>query len=114
MLVATLTIGGLFAVVALALQGYRFAVGVAAGALLSTANLWVISRVVAALLGRRGRPTFWALVGTGKAIALFGAVYLLVIARLADILPLVLGFGALPFGIVLVNLGAAAPEDEPG
>ncbi len=114
LLVATVTAGGALAAGALALHGLRSSVGVAAGALLATANLWVLSRVVGALLGRGGRPTFWTLVGTGKVVALFGVVYLLVIARLADILPLVLGFGALPLGILLASLVAAAPEDEPG
>lgn len=114
MLGATLAAGGLLAVGALALEGPRAAVGVALGAALAAANLWVISRVVRALVGRGGRPLFWALVGTVKVVVLMGAVYLLVMARFADILPLVLGYGALFVGILEVHLRAAPQQDESG
>ncbi len=114
MLGGTLAVAGLFAAAALALDGPGAALGVVLGATLAVANLWVISRVVRALVGRGGRALFWALVGTVKVVVLMGAVYLLVMARLADILPLVLGYGALPIGILAVQLRAAPQQDEPG
>ncbi|MBN2193675.1 MAG: hypothetical protein JW751_12730 [Polyangiaceae bacterium] len=89
----------------------RAVVGAATGSLLGLANLWVIGKIVEALVGRGGRTLFWGLVGAVKMVLLGGAVYLVVFAGFADILPLVLGYGALPVGIIAAQLSASTPPD---
>jgi hypothetical protein len=104
--------GVVFAGTAAALFGARTALSVALGAALATANLWILARIVrAVLLGSRREGATYALIAVLKLAALFGGVYLLVNSSIADILPLALGFGALPFGIVLAQLGGSRNVD---
>lgn len=114
MVAVTFAVGVLAAVVAGLSFGLRTGVGVALGAGLALGNLWAIRGLVGALVGRGGQAAFWALVGAAKLLLLLGVVYLLVFAGFADILPLVVGYGALPVGLVGAQVVAPAPRDERG
>jgi hypothetical protein len=110
---ATGIFGVLAAGVALAVDGTSACLGVAAGAILATANLWVIGLVVRAMVGGTRAPVPWVIVVLGKFAALFGVLCLLVFGGFVDILPLAVGIGALPVGIVVAQLSApAVPEDR--
>jgi hypothetical protein len=114
MLLAVAVVGVSCVGAAAILADARAAVSVAQGTLIGLANLWLIGRIVQALVGRGGRTLFWGLVGALKIVLLGGVVYLLVFAGFADILPLVLGYGALPIGIIAAHLSAPAPPDGQG
>lgn len=103
---------GVVAVAAgLALGGLRFGVGVLGGALLGLGNLWLIARVVAAFLGAANRG--WALIAVVKMTALFATFWLLTRAGL-DVLPIVLGLGALPLGVAVGQVFVRVPVSERG
>jgi hypothetical protein len=106
--------GALLAVGAVPLAGVRDAAGVAAGACLATLNLWAIGLLVRRLFSESAPAAPWALFAVLKLALLFGAVYLLVFSGVADILAVVVGYGALPLGLVAAQLGAKRPADEQG
>lgn len=87
-------------VVVLLIEGVNWAVGTAIGGALAFANLWVFARVAAGFLSAKGQSAPWAVVGAIKMLGLLFCVYL--ILRRGDIAPLafVIGYGALPIGIV--------------
>jgi hypothetical protein len=79
--------------------GARTMAAVGLGVVLAVSNLWTIERLVRVYLdSERGR---WALIAIAKAALLFGLVALLVKSGAVDVLPLVIGFGALPLGITV-------------
>ena len=90
--------------------GVDRAVSVALGAAFAVANLWLISRVVAVLLSRRGRRAFWTLVGVLKLGGAAGLLYVAFTRGWASPLWFGLGYGALPIGIVLAQ--GFAPADR--
>jgi hypothetical protein len=106
--------GALLAAGAVPLASVRDAAGVAAGGLLATLNLWAIGLLVRRLLTDGTPAAPWALFAVVKLVVLFGAVYLLVFSGFADILAIVVGYGALPIGLVVAQLGAKRPADEQG
>ncbi len=72
------------------------------GVVLALSNLWVVERLVHVYLrSERGR---WALIALVKAMLLFALVAVLVRKGDVDVLPLAVGFGALPFGIALSGI----------
>lgn len=90
--------------------GPRVSAAVALGVVLAVSNLWVLERVVRVFLqNERGR---WAVIALLKAGALFGLVALLVKSGAVDVLPLTVGFGALPLGVVLGGLWPASAREE--
>lgn len=101
---ATAACGVLSAGLAWLTFGGGAALGVLAGAGLAVANLWALGLAVQALLGGGRARGFWILVVLGKLALLFGALCLLVFGRVVDILPLAVGIGALPVGIVVAQL----------
>jgi hypothetical protein len=94
---------------------------VAVGAMLATANLWVLARVVEAMLpgreegvggereGDAGEPEkpagaarqAWRAVGTVKTVTLLGVATLLMVGGVAAPLPLMVGLCSLPIGIAI-------------
>ena len=107
-LYATAILGVLLAVAAWFGFGVRAGIAVACGAGLGAGNLWTIGLVVRAFLGGAAARWPWVLVALAKFSALYGGVFLLVFCGVADILPLAVGLGALPLGIVVAQLGAPA------
>ena len=77
--------------------------GVALGALVATANLWALARVVRALMNGAGLP--WVLLGGAKLFVLLALGAVILKLELAGLLPLAIGYGALPIGIVVSQLG---------
>jgi len=83
--------------------GGRALLGVLLGAVLATANLWVIARIGRAFISGSARLP-WSLVALAKFSVLFGVVFVVVSRGMVDMLMLLVGYGALPIGIVLAQL----------
>ena len=100
------TVGSASALVAVAWLGWspRAAWSVLAGASLAVGNLLAFAIVGRALFSQDGsiRPG-WALVGAFKFVLLLLAVALLLRYKVVGALPLMIGYGALPFGITISN-----------
>ena len=84
------------------LLGLRAMASVALGVVLALSNLWVLERLVRVYLASEGGR--WAGIALLKAAVLFGIVALLLKGGAVDVLPLVVGFGALPLGVVIGGL----------
>ena len=82
-------------------------VSIAVGALLAVFNLWAVSRMVRAFLEPAGTRSPWISLAMLKFGVLFLGVLFLVRGGYAQILPLVIGYGALPLGIVISTLKSA-------
>ncbi len=104
-------VGVLLAVGALLVGGPRMMLATAIGATAAALNLWVIGRLVQSFLSGNGRMS-WGFVATVKLIVLFGGMYLLVKYGIVDAIPLAIGYGALPIGIVGAQLGGLTPVRE--
>lgn len=111
-LVAVAITGVVASVAAAVLAGSRPAASVAVGALFAAANLWAIALVVRGLLGQKRGSTPWALIAVLKFGFLIGALYLLLKSGWVELLPLLVGYGALPVGIVAGQIGAREPAVE--
>jgi hypothetical protein len=119
-LAAVAITGAVLSVGALAVSGLWSAFSVAVGAAIATANLWVLARVVRALLptdaegARTQSRGAWALVAALKMVGLFGVVWLLMRHGVVAPLSLVVGLGSLPIGIAIGGLVSDrnAPADE--
>jgi hypothetical protein len=93
-------VGLAITLLALPVYGLLFAGSVAVGAAMSVGNLWVIANGVRALLS--GGPTGrYAALFVVKFSVVVSALYLLFDSRFVQGLPLLIGFAALPVGIVL-------------
>jgi hypothetical protein len=112
-LCAILVFGSVFTVAAGLFSDLGTTVSVAGGALLAAANLWALGRVVRSLLSASGSRAAWAMLAVLKFAALVVGCYWLLVAKVVDLLPLALGYGALPLGIVAAQLAAgSAPQRE--
>ena len=118
--------GGVLAVCALAVADLRSAFSVAMGGAIATANLWILARIVHALLpstaeGARAQSRAgWALVAALKMVGLVGVVWLLMRHGVVAPVSMMVGFGALPIGIAIGSLvsdrtaqGAATDDHGP-
>ena len=101
---AVAAIGALLTTGAILLVGRTAGQGVAIGAVVATANLWAFTRLGAAFLARRGVQTAFALLAVLKLVVLFGAVVIVLKAELAGPVPFLIGYLALPAGIVVSQL----------
>jgi hypothetical protein len=107
-------------VLGLALFGPRAGLGVAIGGAVAILNMWALARIVPQVLagGQHGKK--WALLGGVKLVALATGGYLLLRSDLCPPIALVLGYGALPFGISIGSMlrpaeqAAAAPPERGG
>jgi hypothetical protein len=111
-LLAVATIGIVAAAAALAVFGRNRGLGVAIGAALATANLWAFARIGAAVLRRPGAGVPWALLAPIKLGLLFAAVVAVLKADLAGPIDFLVGYLALPVGIVLAQLLGGRSEFE--
>jgi ATP synthase I chain len=114
--------GGALALCALAFAGAGAAVSVAVGAGLAAGNLWLLARIVSALLPE-DRPgaeaqsrAGWALVAALKMFGLLALAWLLMRHGIVSPLPMLIGFAALPIGIAIGSLVSdrSPPTDEDG
>jgi hypothetical protein len=109
---AVAAIGIVAALGALALGGVQVAIGVAVGASTATLNLWAFTRLGTAFLSRRGLHASWGALAGIKLIGLFGAVSVLLKMEVADPISFVVGYLALPIGIVMSQLLGLQPDFE--
>jgi len=105
-------IGATATVIAAVVGGAPPAVSVAVGALIAAFNLWAIMFVVRGMLDDKRPSAPWALFAVLKFSILIGGVYLLLKSGWVDLVPLLIGYGALPLGIVAGQLGALRPVGE--
>ncbi len=120
---AVVITGAVLALCALAFAGVGAAVSVAAGAGLAAGNLWLLARIVTALLpdDRPGAEAQsragWALVAVLKMFGLLALAWLLMRHGIVSPLPMLVGFGALPIGIAIGSLVSdrrPPPENDGG
>jgi hypothetical protein len=106
--------GGVLTLGALAFFGASTAFSVAMGAVIAVGNLWILARVIGALLPgedeAEGEATAsqsrsgWSLVAILKLFGLVAVVWLLMRHGVVSPLPMLVGFGSLPIGIALGTL----------
>jgi len=82
-------------------------IGVALGAGIAAFNLWALGRIVRAFMNGAGLP--WVLLGAFKLVGLLLVVGVVLKLGITTVIPLALGYCALPVGIVLAQL-SPAPE----
>jgi hypothetical protein len=120
-IVAVSITGGVLSLAALLFFGLTTALSVGMGAALAAVNLWVLARIVAALLpaGRAGAraqsKAAWGLLAMIKLFGLIAVVWLLMRHGIVSPIPMVFGFGALPIGIAIGSLLSdrdASSDDE--
>jgi len=106
-------VGGAFAAGGFLIGGVHWGVSVFVGALIGFLNLWALGRIVGAVTrepegGEESAPStsvaVWSLLALLKIVFLFGGTYLLMARGQLSPLPLVVGYGALPFGIMCATL----------
>jgi ATP synthase I chain len=108
-MIAVAVLGAAMAVFAFGYFGVKEGLSVLAGTLVATANLFVLARSVAKLLG--GGSPAWAGVAFLKFVVLLAATFVLVRSPFIDALGLAVGFGALPLGIFVA--GTSRIPDAP-
>jgi hypothetical protein len=87
--------------------GKQAVVGVALGSLIAAFNLWSLARIVRAFMNGAGLP--WVLLAALKLLGLLAVVALVLQLGITTVIPLTVGYAALPVGIVFAQLGAARP-----
>lgn len=111
---AVAVVGALLTVSSPLLFGAAGVVSTGVGAALATSNLWLVARTVRAFLNPRGSRPSWGLL----AVIKLGAMFLLLSAAVQrgwlEVLPLGLGYAALPLGIVLSQFRASSPVSGEG
>ncbi|MES1174504.1 MAG: hypothetical protein ABUL62_09245 [Myxococcales bacterium] len=107
-------VGVLLVVVAPFASGSLPRFSVLLGVLLALANLWTVVRFVRAFLFPAGVRAPWVLLALLKLTVLFVGVWFLVRNGSAQVLPMLVGYAALPLGIVVSTLKSAAPATEQG
>jgi len=109
-IVAVAACAAAFTAGALAFASTRAAIAVALGGALAAGNLWLLARVVAALLpdsrsaAEAQSRGAWGLVAALKMVGLVAVAWLLMRRGIAAPLPMLIGFGALPIGIAIGSL----------
>jgi hypothetical protein len=93
---------------AAAFSGVRPAMGVAAGVAIALANLWAFDVVVRRLLAPSSFKPLWAAAAGLKFCTLVCGAYLILEWDLLPLLPMAIGYGALPLGIA-----ASAARTQP-
>jgi hypothetical protein len=99
-LFAVLAIGILLAGGALLIKGPPTAIGVGIGGLTAALNLWAFTRIGTAMISGHSRPGSWGFMAMVKLLLLFGGVFFILKKEWADPLSFLIGYLALPIGIV--------------
>jgi hypothetical protein len=84
------------------------------GAFLATSNLWAFTRIGTASFARRGIHTPWGLLAALKLVALFAAVALVLRTEYASPIAFLIGYLALPIGIVVSQFFGLRHDFENG
>src|SRR5262249_48308441 len=109
---AVAVIGLMVALGALILSGVPAGIGVAVGAGTATFNLWAFTRLGSAFFSRRGVRASWGILARFKLIALFVAGSVILKMEVADPISFLIGYLALPVGIVTSQLLGLQPDFE--
>jgi hypothetical protein len=109
---AVAVIGAVTAVAVGYFAGRGAAMSAAYGSALGFINLLILGRMVRAFIGQNGASSPWVVAALTKLAVLVLAMYLPVRAGLVQVLPFVIGFGALPLGIVLGQLLTVPPSNK--
>jgi hypothetical protein len=109
---AVAAIGLVVALGALVVASVQAGIGVAVGATTATLNLWAFTRLGTAFLSRRGVRASWGILAGLKLILLFGAVSVILKMEIADPVSFLIGYLALPVGIVASQLLGLQPDFE--
>jgi uncharacterized membrane protein len=104
-------VGMLFALLSVPFLGPNGALQVLFGVAISVANLWLITRTVRALLVGQFQLSLGAM-AVLKLLVLLFVLYALFSAGWISGLPLIIGFGSLPIGIVMAQLAPPKPSNE--
>ena len=107
-------VGALLTAGAPSLLGAHSRLSVAIGALLAIGNLWAIARTVRGFLYPAGARAAWIPLAMLKFAGMFLAILFLVRAGYAQLLPLVIGYAALPVGITISQLKSAPAASGEG
>jgi hypothetical protein len=99
------------AVTAAFVWGTRFALSVGAGAAIAGSNLYVLSKIVGAMMGRGtsgespgASAGTWGVLAMVKMVVLFGGIWIVMTKGLVDPMGLVVGYGSLPIGIAIGSI----------
>ena len=111
---AVAVVGVLFTALAPSLLGSASRLSVAVGVLLAVGNLWAIARTVRGFLHPAGARSPWVSLAMLKFALMFLGVLFLVRGGYAKLLPLVVGYAAMPVGIVISQLKSAATTSGEG
>ncbi len=103
-MVAVASLGALMAVTAAFTWGARMAFSVGTGATIAGSNLYVLSRIVGAMVRGGSGAGAWGISAFTKMLVLFGGIWLLMTRGLVDPMGLVVGYGALPIGIAIGSI----------
>ena len=107
-------VGALFVAGAPTLLGAGSRLSVAIGVLLAVGNLWAISKTVRGFLEPAGARSPWVSLALLKFAVMFLGVLFLVRGGYAKLLPLVIGYAAMPVGIVIAQLKSASAASRQG
>jgi hypothetical protein len=88
--------------------GTHAILGVALGSAIAVFNLWALARIVRAFMNGAGLP--WVLLAALKLIGLLAFVGVVLQLGVTTVVPLAIGYVALPIGIVFAQLGAARAQ----
>jgi len=91
--------------------GRAAVVGVALGSAIAGFNLWSLGRIVRAFMNGAGLP--WVLLAALKLVGLLVLVAVVLKLGITTVIPLAVGYVALPLGIVFAQLGSARPSAVP-
>lgn len=96
------------------LLGSSSRLSVAVGVVLAVANLWAISRTVRGFLYPAGVRSAWIPLAMLKFAVMFLGILFLVRGGYVHLLPLVIGYAALPLGITISQLKSAPAASGKG
>lgn len=83
-------------------------IGVALGSALAAFNLWALARIVRAFMNGAGLP--WVILAALKLFGLLAVVAVVLKLGITTVVPLAIGYGAMPVGIVIAQLSLARPR----
>lgn len=112
-MVATAGTGVVFTLGGLVVWDLATGVGVLTGGVIAVGNLWAIRRIVTALLSQsRKKRGLWGLAAVFKFVGLLLVVAVLLRYDVVGLIPLLVGYAALPVGIAIAGLVASRVAKE--
>lgn len=111
-LIAVALVGVVASLVSFYFFGLQGFVGTALGGAIAVANLWAVSRIVRGIIEEPAFRARWSLLAVMKLTTLVGVVFTLVTSGIAPIIPLAIGYAALPVGVVIGQLWTPTSTDQ--